>query len=338
VTGLGLLFGIVGLDPLLGTRRFNFGSIELSAGFQIMPMVIGLLAFSEVLKQIEIGVGQRLPKRPKKKNYSNQPKRSKDPDHRVSLDEFKSCLPTIFRSTGIGSAMGAIPGIGTTIAAYLSYIAAKKGSKHPERFGKGALEGIAACESGNNAVVGPNLIPLITLGIPGNVAAALVLGGFMMKGLIPGPMFMQRNAPMLYALFTLLIISNIFTFFMGNILLKYVRRITKIPKTVLFPAILIFCVLGSYIFNSSMFDVITMFFFGVLGYVLAKLRFPLPPIIVAFFLGRLFETKLRQSLIISDGSILVFITRPICLAFFLATIFAAIFLLRFKRKAKSGVR
>lgn len=333
VTGLGLLFGIVGLDPLRGTRRFNFGLIDLSAGFQIMPMVIGLLAFSEVLRQIEIEVGRKFPRRPRKSN-SNQSKKSKDPNHRVSLSEFRSCLPTIFRSTGIGSAMGAIPGIGTTIAAYLSYIAAKRGSKHPERFGKGALEGIAACESGNNAVVGPNLIPLITLGIPGNVAAALILGGFMIKGLIPGPMFMQRNAPMLYALFTLLIVSNIFTFLIGNILLRYVRRLTEVPKSVLYPAILIFCVLGSYVFSSSMFDVITMFFFGLLGYVLAKLRFPLPPIIVAFFLGQLFETKLRQSLIISDGSILVFFTRPICLAFFVSTIFAVIFLIRLKRKAK----
>ena len=341
-TGLGLLFGTVGLDPLRGTPRFTFGSLDLSGGFQILPMVIGLLALSEVFRQLEIETRQKIEEgeksaEPAWKGDSNQSRKSSEADHRVSFSEFKSCLPTIFRSTGIGSAIGIIPGIGTTVAAYLSYIGAKRASKHPERFGKGSLEGLAACESGNNAVVGPNLIPLVTLGIPGNLAAALILGGFMIKGLTPGPMFMDQNAPMLYALFTLLIISNTFTFLIGSFLIRHARNLTQLPKPILNTAILIFCVIGSYVFNSSIFDVIVMFFFGIFGYFLAKLGFALPPIIVAFFLGPLFETKIRQSLLISGGSFAIFFTRPIALAFFLLTIFGVIFLISRKRKINQRI-
>jgi len=305
-------------------------------------MVIGLLALSEVFRQLEIEARQKKEEgqksaKPAWKGDSNQSRKSSKADHRVSFSEFKSCLPTIFRSTGIGSAIGIIPGIGTTVAAYLSYIGAKRASKHPERFGKGSLEGLAACESGNNAVVGPNLIPLVTLGIPGNLAAALILGGFMIKGLTPGPMFMDQNAPMLYALFTLLIISNTFTFLIGSFLIRHARNLTQLPKPILNTAILIFCVIGSYVFNSSIFDVIVMFFFGVFGYFLAKLGFALPPIIVAFFLGPLFETKIRQSLLISGGSFSIFFTRPIALAFFLLTIFGVIFLISRKRKINQRI-
>lgn len=239
-TGIGLLLGTVGLDPMRGTPRLEFGIIELSDGFPIMPMVIGLLAFSEVLRQIEIEVMKILHKKHLESSNNSEVESAKDPNQRVSLKEFKGVIRTIFRSTGIGSAMGIIPGIGTTVAAYLSYISAKRVSKKPEMFGKGSLEGIASCEAGNNAVVGPNLVPLVTLGIPGNLAAALILGGFMIKGLTPGPMFMQENAPLLYGLFTVLLISNFYTFLVGNFFVKYVRKVTAIPKPILFTSILIF--------------------------------------------------------------------------------------------------
>ena len=335
-TGIGLLLGTVGLDPMRGTPRLEFGVIELSDGFQIMPMVIGLLAFSEVLRQIELEVKSRSEK--KEADFvaenSRRPESGKDSNHLVTLQEFKGVMRSIFRSTGIGSAIGIIPGIGTTVAAYLSYISARRASKHPKLFGKGSLEGIAASESGNNAVVGPNLIPLVTLGIPGNLAAALILGGFMIKGLTPGPMFMQRNAPLMYALFTVLLISNFYTFTVGNFFIRYIRNVTRIPKPVLFTSILIFSVIGSYVFQSSIFDVFMMFCFGILGYILTKLQINLPTIIVAFFLGPLFERKIRQALLISGGDISIFFTRPIALAFFLLTIFGVIFLISRRKKDK----
>ena len=191
-TCLGLLLSTVGCDPEMGTPRFNFGFIELTEGIGIMPMAIGLLAFSEVLLQAESWYRDR---RSGKKLEEVRLSAKGTDDDKITPAEMKQCLPTIARSTIIGSFVGIVPGIGTTVGAYLSYIWSKKKSKHPEMFGKGALEGIAASEAGNNAVNGPNLVPLVTLGIPGNLAAALILGEFMIKGLIPGPQFMESNAP-----------------------------------------------------------------------------------------------------------------------------------------------
>jgi len=329
-TGFGLLFAVVGLDPLSAGRRFCFGSIELTAGFALVPMVIGLLIVSETFRQIEIGIADKI----LKKDILNKLPKAVDPrNHQVSFTEFKNCLPAIFGGLGIGSAIGIIPGIGTTVASYLSYTYTKKSSKHPERFGKGALEGVAAAEAGNNAVVGPNLIPLITLGIPGNLAAALILGAFMIQGLVPGPLFMQQHAPMLYALFTVLIISNIFTFAVGSIFLKFARKLVNVPKPILYPAIMVFGVIGSYVFRNSLFDVKMMLFLGVVGYILTKFEIPLPPILVAFILGEILERKIRQSLLISRGSLSIFFTRPIALTFLILTIVAIIMLgTRLRRK------
>jgi len=315
--GFGLLLATIGLDPLVGTPRFTFGSVELSAGLGLIPLVIGLLIFSETFKQIEVGVRGKNLGSLKKDNLDQFQKTTDPSNHRVSFAEFKHCLPAIFGGLGIGAAIGAIPGIGTTVASYLSYTRAKRASKHPERFGKGALEGVAAAEAGNNAVVGPNLIPLITLGIPGNLAAALILGAFMIQGLTPGPLFMQQYAPMLYALFTVLIISNVFTFAIGNIFVRFARYLIHIPKPILYPGIMIFGIIGSYVFRNSLFDVITMIFLGVFGYVLTKFDIPLIPILVAFILGKIFEERLRQALLISRGSILIFFTHPVSLIFLL---------------------
>lgn len=330
-TILGLLLGTVGTDPEFGTTRLIFNTLDLADGFHIMPMVVGMLAFSEVLVQLEKEYISKLTSKLSEKK-SAEPKASGRPeDHRLSWHEFKSTLPTIFRSTGIGAAIGIIPGIGTTVGSYLSYIMAKHYSKHPEKFGKGSLEGIAAAEAGNNAVNGPNLVPLVTLGIPGNLAAALILGGFMMKGLVPGPTFMQTHGDMLYALFIILIISNFFTLIVGNIYIKYVHHVTKIPKPYLFTGIVVFSVIGSYVGYASIFDVYLMVAFGVLGYILIKFKINLPTVIVAFFLGPMLEAKFRQTLLISGNDFMVFITKPISLAFLIFTVVAVLFLIKRKK-------
>ena len=332
--GMGLFLAVIGLDPVTGTPRFTFGSIELSAGLAVIPIVLGLFVISEAFRQMELVLKEKSSENLNNR-YQNQIKKTKNlSNHRVSLAEFKHCLPAIFGGVGIGSALGAIPGIGTTVAAYLSYMHTKKKSKHPELFGKGALEGVAAAEAGNNAVNGPNLIPLITLGIPGNLAAALILGAFMMQGLIPGPLFMQQHAPMLYALFTVLIISNIFTFTVGSFFVKYVRHLTYVPKRILYPIVIVFASIGAYIFRSNLFDLIIMFSLGVLGYILVKIKIPIPPILVAFILGEILEKRMRQALIISGGSSTIFFTKPISLAFFLLTIFMVLFFIRGRKKNK----
>lgn len=332
--GIGLFLAVIGLDPVTAKPRFTFGSIELSAGLAVVPIVLGLFVISEAFRQMELILREKY-SRNLNNRYQNQVKKTDNiSNNRVSLAEFKHCLPAIFGGVGIGSALGAIPGIGTTVAAYLSYMYAKRASKHPELFGKGALEGVAAAEAGNNAVVGPNLIPLITLGIPGNLAAALILGAFMMHGLVPGPLFMQQYAPMLYALFTVLIISNVFTFTVGSLFVKYVINLTYIPKKILYPIVIIFAIIGTYIFRSNLFDLIIMFIFGVLGYIFVKIKIPITPILVSFILGEILEKRMRQALIISGGSSTIFFTRPISLAFFLLTIFVVLFFIRGRKKNK----
>jgi len=332
--GMGLFLAVIGLDPVTAKPRFTFGSIELSAGLAVVPIVLGLFVVSEAFRQMELILREKS-SRNLNNQYQNQVKKTDNiSNNRVSLAEFKHCLPAIFSGVGIGSALGAIPGIGTTVAAYLSYMHTKRASKHPELFGKGALEGVAAAEAGNNAVVGPNLIPLITLGIPGNLAAALILGAFMMQGLVPGPLFMQQYAPMLYALFTVLIISNVFTFTVGSLFVKYIRHLTYVPKRILYPIVIIFAIIGTYIFRSNLFDLIVMFTFGVLGYIFVKIKIPITPILVSFILGEILEKRMRQALIISGGSSTIFFTRPISLAFFLLTIFVVLFFIRGRKKNK----
>lgn len=323
-TCLGLLLATVGCDPELGTPRFNFGFIELSEGIGIMPMAIGLLAFSEVLLQAESWYKDRRSGNALREITLSA--RGTDAD-RLSTAEMKQCLPTIARSTLIGSFVGIVPGIGTTVGAYLSYLWSKKHSGHPEMFGKGALEGIAASEAGNNAVNGPNLVPLVTLGIPGNLAAALILGGFMIKGLVPGPQFMESNAPLLYALFIVLLISNLYTLLVGGFFIRWARKLVSIPRPILLSVVPVFCLIGAWVNNSNLFDVGLMFTFGLLGYVLTKLRISLPTVIVAFFLGSLLEHKIRQSLLISRNDWMVFVNRPIACVFLILTLSAIFFYL-----------
>lgn len=218
----------------------------------------------------------------------------------------------------------------------MSYLWARKKSKTPELFGKGALEGIAASEAGNNAVNGPNLVPLVTLGIPGNLAAALIMGGFMIKGLVPGPRFMEDHASLLYALFAVLLISNFFTLLIGSVFIRYVRRLTNIPRSTLYACIFVFSILGAYVFNGNMFDVWVMFWFGILGYILNKMSLNLPTLIVAFFLGQLLEEKIRQTMLISGNDWTIFFTRPFALFFIVLTILTSyIYLSKIKKAAKN---
>lgn len=315
-TALGLLLSCVGLDPEVGTPRLMFGVLDLADGVTLMPLVIGLMALSEVFMQMHRLFEGWLTRR-----EEAAPAAVPDLRHqRLTWPEFKTLIPTLLRSTGIGSCVGIIPGIGTTVGSYLSYLAARRASKRPELFGKGSIEGIAASEAGNNAVNGPNLIPLVTLGIPGNLAAALILGGFMIKGLTPGPMFMQTQADLLYALFLLLLVSNVFTLLIGKLFIHYAWRLRGIPLPVLHSCILVFCVVGSFVGNGQIFSLWILFAAGILGYVLLLCRINLPVLVVAFFLGNLLEHKLRQSMTLFDNDVTIFATRPLSALFLALTL------------------
>ena len=302
---IGVLLSTVGLDLVYGTQRFTYDNFNLMGGIGYIPLLIGLFAIPEVIdyylqrdQNLNVGKGDRT---------------------RVSWGEFKDCLPTILRGSAIGVFLGSIPGIGATAASFLSYGEARRASKTPETFGKGEIKGVAAAESGNNGVAGATLIPLLALGIPGDVVTAVILGAFMMQGLTPGPLMFQENIDVIYALFAGMIVASGVLLLVGMFAIKYFAKIAEIPRHILIPLVLLFCVFGSYAVQNQMFDVLVMLVVGVLGFLMARIGMSTPPLLIGFILGPLFEDNLRRSYLISDSAS-IFIRSPICWFFIAATL------------------
>jgi putative tricarboxylic transport membrane protein len=311
-TALGMLLATVGLDPITTQQRFTFGSIELDAGIELLAMLIGLLVMSEVLVQMEEGWQDA---------HIEAMARSDDPNvSRVTWPEFKASLGTIFRSSLLGVFCGALPGVGSITAAFMGYDQAKRLAKNPQDYGKGELNGVAAPEAANNAVCGAALIPLVTLGIPGALSAAVIMGAFMIHGLAPGPMLMTEHPETIYGLFMLLIVSDFFMLVIPLPLMKVGQWVISVPRVYLFPVILVLCVIGAYGTQQNPFDVKVMVFFGVLGYFLKKWELSPAALLIAFILGPMAEVYLRQALKISGGSLSIFVTKPLALGFLLATV------------------
>ena len=309
---LGILLAMVGLDPIEGEIRMAFGVYELTGGLKFIALIIGAFAISEALVQVE--------KTALKKVSFNVLEVSDNPeDNRVTRDDLKRVLPAMLRGTPLGIFVGAIPGIGSSIAAFLSYGLAKKFSREPEKFGDGALEGVAAAESANNAVTGSTLIPLLTLGIPGDVITAIMLGALTVHGLIPGPTLFQQQGDFISALFIGMLIVTCLHFFIAMIGLPMFIRAVRVPHGVLFPLVIVLCGTGTLVATSSIFDVFVMLGFGVLGYLMVKFGFPIAPLLIGFILGPLVEVSLRQSMVLSDNSPMVFFERPIAAIFFVLT-------------------
>ncbi len=318
---LGLLFATIGIDPIDGLSRFSFGYVDMLNGIALVPMLIGLFAISEVLVRAESGVKEYLGEIAGR--YANRPE-----DSSLTWRELRSSMRTIFRGFVIGTVLGAIPGLGAAPASFLNYGMAKRASKHPETFGKGEIEGVAAAESANNAVCGATLIPLLCLGIPGDIMTAVLMGAFMIQGITPGPMMFRDHANIIYALFVGLMVCNMANFIFGKLAIRSAGQVLRIPRGILYPVIILLCFVGSYAVNNSLFDVQVMFFFGVLGYVMRKFKFPLAPLLIAFILGPMIENGFRQSFIIFDGNIFKFFTRPISLFFLIATALTVAFTVR----------
>ncbi len=318
---LGLLLATVGLDPILTVRRFVFDQPDLDSGLSLIPVLIGLFALSEVFLQ--------LGRKSRSQADAFAIIHSKDPaDNRVSWSEFKRSIKTILRGTGIGAGIGIIPGIGTGIASFMSYGQARRASKDPDKFGRGSLEGIAASESGNSAVVGATFIPLLTLGIPGDIITAVIMGAFLIQGFIPGPLLFKDHASIIYAIFIGFIICDIVYFILGSLFMKYAAYLSKVPRKTLFPIVFVFCVVGSYAIHHSVFDIGIVMVFGILGYYMQRFGFATAPLLIAFILSPIGETAVRQSLLMSSGSPLIFLTRPIALGFFLLTVISVIGIIR----------
>jgi len=317
----------VGLDPITASRRLCFDIADLDSGISFIPLLIGLFALSEVIYQFG------------KKSVTLDDhfviKHSSDPaDNRVSWLEFKSVFRTIMRGTGIGTGIGIIPGIGVGIASFMSYARAKQASKNPDLFGKGSLEGVAASESGNSAVVGATFIPLLTLGIPGDIVTAVIMGAFLIQGLAPGPLLFKEHLTTIYAIFIGFIICDIVYFIIGSIAMKYAAYLSKVPRNILFPIILVFCIVGTYAIDNSVFDIGVMILFGIIGFFMIKLGFAAAPLVIAFVLSPIGEAALRQSLLISSGSLSIFVTRPISLGFLILTMISGIGIIRSHLKGR----
>ena len=297
-TLIGLLLNTVGMDPFTGFTRFSFGVTELADGFNFIPALIGLFALGEIFLSIE--------KSEKIKN-----KLQKVSGKMPGLKEMWGIKRTIAQSSLLGTIIGVVPGAGATIAAFIAYNEAKRSSKNPELFGKGALDGVAASGAATSGSVGGALVPLLTLGIPGSAATAVLVGALVLHGITPGPELFKDNAPLVYGLFSSLFIAYAVMFFIGFLGNQLWIKIIAAPKSILYPMILAIAFIGSYSVGNSMFDVWSCFGFGVLGWVLRRYDFPTAPVILGLILGFLAETNFRRALLIGDSSI--FFTRPISL-------------------------
>ena len=294
---LGVLLSLIGIDPEAAIPRLTFDVLELEDGLSFAGVAIGLLAFSEVITQIERsfmaedGAGEA------SVGFSKVRE-----DNAFTRADFRQVRGTVARSAVIGTVIGAIPGLGTSLAGFLGYGAAMKASKHPEEFGKGRLEGVAATEAANSAVVGSNLIPLLTLGIPGNVAAALLAGAFLIHGITPGPLIFQDHAALVYGMFGCLIVANLMNLLVGSVGLRLFSLAVRTPRTVVMPSVALLCITGSFIAGGGLFAVATMMVFGVLGYLMRKLDFSIIAFILGFILGPMVERSLRHTVILFEDA------------------------------------
>lgn len=307
---MGLFLSTIGLDPIGGTQRFSFGIPELDSGLSFVPLLIGLFAFSEVLSQIEkkvSGTGPRIAVL------------SKGEGNNLTWAEFKQCLPSIGMGSLIGTWIGLLPGIGQPVAAFLSYGFAKQRSKNPEKFGKGCLEGVAAPEAGNNAVNGSAMVPLLALGIPGDTISAILLGALVAQGLSPGPLLFERQGPQIYAILLAMVLGNIIFLGIGYCIIPLMSKVATVSKNLMIPSVVALSVVGAYAVNNSLFDVYIMIIFGIVGYFMMKGNYPISPLVIAFLLGRQTESSLAQSLLMSSGSLSIFISSKISLFFLIVT-------------------
>ncbi|KIX11174.1 tripartite tricarboxylate transporter permease [Dethiosulfatarculus sandiegensis] len=309
----GVLFACMGIDPMNASPRLTFGVMDLQSGIPLIAVGIGMLALSEVWNQLEKGAQS-------KENMividQNLPKA----DQRISFREYLAAGKTILRSSLIGTAVGTLPGLGTTIAAFLGYGAAKRASKHPETFGKGELEGIAAAEAANNAVVGSNMIPLFTLGIPGNVVAALLIGAFIIHGVTPGPMMFEENGQLIYGIYAAMLVANVLNLFIGNLGLKVFAKALSAPKNIVYPLVIFVCLTGGYLAENSLLAVFIMLVFALLGYFMRKLKLSFVTFIIGFVLGPMLEMSLQQTVVMSWVNPFFITQRPIAMVFLALTV------------------
>jgi len=304
---VGLALGCVGMDPVSGIPRFYFGSTALLDGIGVVPAAMGLFGIAEVYNNIGLE-GKRSILKTKIKNVL------------PNLDDWKQSIGAICRGSVMGFFLGIIPGGGAIMSSFLSYAVEKKVSKHPEEFGKGAIAGVAGPETANNAAAGGAFVPMMALGIPPNAIMALLLTALIIHGVTPGPLLMKQHPEIFWGVIASMYVGNIALVILNLPLVGLWVQILKVPYRMLMPLILLCCLIGSYATSNLSTDVGIMVIFGMVGYILIKAGYQVAPLILALVLGPLMEKNFRNSLTISDGSILIFFTRPISITFLIISV------------------
>lgn len=324
---IGLLLSCVGADPMTGYDRLTFGVGRLYLGLDLAVCLIGLFALVEILAKAEL-----------KPDALHLDAKKMEDNGVITKDEYKRMARPVLLSSLIGSLVGIIPGTGASEASWFSYNTAKNMSRHPEEFGHGSVEGIAAAESANNAVTGATLIPLLTLGIPGDGTVAIMLSALMINGLNPGLSLFTTDGDIMYAIMLGLILVNLFMLLQGKFLTRLFAKVVSIPQEILTPIIVIFCFAGAYSVNKNYFDVKVALVFAVIAWVLRKLDMPAVPILLGMVLGNMTETNFRRALLISNGSPAIFFSSVYCIIFLVLIVVAVGTIVRGKLKERKAAQ
>lgn len=300
-TVLGLLLGCIGIDPVTAASRFTYGTLTLQTGLDLVPMVMGLFGIAEVFNMIEERMSVRAGFTAPKGLLSVLPSR----------EDWRNAVLPVGQGALTGFVVGILPGAGATISSYVAYAVAKRWSKHPEKFGTGIIGGVAAPEAGNNAATCSGFIPLLTLGLPANVVMALMLGALLLHGITPGPTMVYQHPDVFWGIVTSMFVGNLMLLLLMLPLIGTLSKITLVPDRITAPVIILVCLAGAYGVNNNPLDIVVMTVFGMLGYLMGKFDYPPAPLVLAFVLGPVMETSLRQSLILSHGDFAIFVSRPV---------------------------
>jgi len=325
MAGVGLILSGVGMDTISGKYRFTFHIQSLLDGMGIVPVAMGLFGISEVLLNLETEIKRDILASRVKNLFP-------------SLKDWGESIWSIVRGSILGFFLGIIPGGGAVVASFASYAIEKKVSKHPEEFGKGAIQGVAGPEAANNAGAGASFIPLLTLGIPANPVMAILLGALMIHGLQPGPLLIKNAPDLFWGTIVSMYIGNGMLLVLNLPLIPLWVKVLKVPYYLLYPLILLFCLIGAYSLENSASDILIMLIFGILGFLMKKFRYDGAPLILALVLGQKLETSFRRSLIMSHGDFSIFVSRPISLAFLIAAVLLLIIPIITQRKKLSTLR
>ena len=315
---IGFVLAFVGIAPITSFTRFTFGITNLSGGFSILPMLIGFFAVAEILEGLE--------NKNKKQDLTTQDFKIKG--FGFTREDVKGQGFNFWASTLIGTGIGILPGLGGSICNLIAYSVCRGHSKYPEKYGTGIVDGLIASESSNNACTGGAMVPLLTLGLPGDNTTALILAGFMIHGITPGPLLFRTQGPLVYGIFAALLVANLMMLIVEFLGIRVFIRILQVPKNILLPIIMVFCVVGAYANNNRVFDVLMMMIFGILGWLMKKAKLPIAPTILAFILCPTVETNLRRGLMKSQGSFLPFITSPISAVFLVLAVVMLVYNIR----------